>query len=76
MNIIGLWEDKVLGLMFLYTYGILLGVFEGTYLVSFIGYFDGTRDDVGSICVGLTIRDNITAYEIYYEYEVILDCLL
>ena len=51
--------------MFLNKYGILLGVAEGTYLVSFIGYFDGTRDDVGNPCVGLTIRDNITAYEIY-----------
>ena len=43
----------------------LLGVVEETYLVSFIGYFDGTRDDVGIPCVGLTIRDNITTYEIY-----------
>ena len=65
MNIIGLWEDKVLGLMFLYTYVFLLGAVEGTYLVSFIGYFDGTRDDVGSPCVGLTIIDNMTTSEIY-----------
>ena len=65
MNIIGLWEDKVLGLMFLYTYGILLGVVEGTYPLSFIGYFDGTRDEVGSPCVGLTIRDNMTTSDKY-----------
>ena len=68
MNIIGLWEDKVLGLIFLYTYGILLGVVEGKYLVSFIGYFDVTRDDVGNPCVGLTIRDITTASYISHMY--------
>ena len=51
----------MIGIILLSTYGFLLDVFEGKYHVSFMGYFDGTRDDVDGTCVGLTIRDIISA---------------
>ena len=35
-------------------------------MVSFIGYFDGTRYGVGGVCVGMIIRGIMTASEILY----------
>ena len=43
---IGLWDEKVLGTMLLPVYVFYIDVFEGTYLVFFIGSFGGTRDDL------------------------------
>ena len=54
---------KKFGLLLLYTF--LLGVVEGTYLVSLVGSFYGTKDGVGSSCVGPTTSDIATASEIY-----------
>ena len=65
MNVIGLWDEKVLGKMILSIYGFVIDVFEGKYLAYSIGSFDGTRDDVGGPCVGLEIRDIVTAYDIF-----------
>ena len=55
----------MLVIMLLSNYCFVIGVFEGTYMVSFILYFDGTRDDVGGPYGGLTIR-----------YFIVLECKL
>ena len=65
MNVIGIWDDRVIGKKFLFTYGFVLGGVAITYLVSFIVSFDGTIDYVGSTCVGLTIRYFMPSYEVY-----------
>ena len=66
LNVLALQDYKVLGIMIWYTYGLLLDLFEGTYMVSFIGHFDGTRYGVGGVCVGMIIRGIMTASEILY----------
>ena len=38
---------------------------EGTEMVYFVGYFDGTDDYVGGTCVGLLVRGIMTASYIY-----------
>ena len=55
----------MLGTMLLFTYGFVLGVLEGKYLLSFIRSFDGTRIDVGGPCLGQRRSDIMTTYEIY-----------
>ena len=55
----------MLGIMLLFTYGFVLGVVEVTYLLSFIGSFDSTMDDVGGPCLGQRRSDIMTTYEIY-----------
>ena len=45
----------MISIMILYIYGFVLDAFEVTYLVSFIGFFDGTRDCVNGPCVDFTI---------------------
>ena len=54
----------MLGIMILSTYAFVLGMDEITYLVYFIGYFYGTRDDVSGPHVGLISVEIITASEI------------
>ena len=65
MNVIGTWDDRVIGRKFLSTYGFVIGGVEGTYLLYFIVSFDGTIYYVGSPCVGPKIRDIMTTYKIY-----------
>ena len=45
--------------------GFLLSVLGGKYLGSFVGYFDGTGDDVGGSCVGLLVGGIMNASDIY-----------
>ena len=52
----------MLGTMLLFTYGFVLGMVEGTYLLSFIGSFDGTRDDMGGPCLDPRRSDIMTTY--------------
>ena len=49
----------------IHTYDFVLDVVEGTQLLSFIGYFDGTRDDMGGPCLSQRRRGIMTTYEIY-----------
>ena len=41
MNLIGTWDDRVIGKKFLSTYGFVFGGAAGTYMVSFIVSFMG-----------------------------------
>ena len=54
----------MVGVIIFFLDGILLGVLELIELVSFVGSFDGTGDDVGGPCVGLGVGGIMTNYEI------------
>ena len=63
MNVIELWDEKVIGIMILFIYGYVLDLFQGIDLIYFIGSFDGIRDDVDGPCVGPKIRYIMTTYD-------------